>query len=138
MLPSWNGYISPVETDEWAHGRDHVNCLAAAHRVDEYLRVLWKTVQSMPEYKDKTTLIFSPDHGRGHGPKWTNHGTEVPNSKYIWMAFMGPDTPALGERSKTPAVTQSQIAATLAGFLGQDYDADVPKAGKPVAEALRH
>ena len=54
------------------------------------------------------------------------------------MAFMGPDTPALGERSKTPAITQSQIAATLAGFLGQDYHGDVPQAGKPVAEALRH
>ena len=76
-------YISLGETDEWAHGHDYVNYLAAAHRVDEYLRVLWKTVQSMPEYKDKTTLISSPDHGRGDGPKWTDHGTEVPNSKYI-------------------------------------------------------
>jgi hypothetical protein len=130
-------YISLGETDEWAHGHDYVNYLTAAHRVDEYLRVLWETVQSMPEYQGRTSLIFSPDHGRGEGVKWTDHGTEVPSSKYIWMAFMGPDTPALGERSNTPAVTQSQIAATLAGLLGQNYGADVPKAGKPVAEALR-
>lgn len=131
-------YLSLGETDEWAHGGDYVNYLAAAHRVDQYIRVLWETVQSMPEYKDKTTLMFSPDHGRGDGAKWTDHGTEVPNSKYIWMAFLGPDTPSLGARSQTPAVTQSQIAATLAGFLGQDYHANVPKAGKPVAEALLH
>ena len=54
------------------------------------------------------------------------------------MAFLGTDTPALGERSKIPAVTQSQIAATLAAFLGEDDAADVPKAGKPIAEVLAH
>jgi hypothetical protein len=57
------------------------------------------TVQSMPEYRGQTTLIFSPDHDRGDGRKWRDHGGKVPSSKYIWMAFLGPDTPALGERS---------------------------------------
>jgi hypothetical protein len=79
------------------------------------------TVQSMPEYRGQTTLIFSPDHDRGDGRKWRDHGGKVPSSKYIWMAFLGPDTPALGERSNIPAVTQNQIAATLADFLGEDY-----------------
>jgi len=60
----------------------------------------------------------------------------VPDSKYIWMAFLGPDTRPLGQRSNTPAVTQSQIAATLAAFLGENYVADVPKAGKPIADVL--
>ena len=92
----------------------------------------------MPEYRAKTTLIFSPDHGRGNGSKWTEHGTEEPRSKYIWMAFMGPDIPALGERSHVPAVTQNQIAATLAKFLGEDYASDVPKAGTPIAEVMSH
>ena len=130
--------VNDLGTDEWAHGRDYLNYLIAAHRVDQYLRVLWEEVQSMPEYRGKTTLIFSPDHGRGEGAKWTDHGTEIPSSRYIWMAFMGPDTSPLGERSHTAAVTQSQIAATLAGFLGQNYDVDVPRAGKPVGDVLRH
>jgi hypothetical protein len=52
------------------------------------------------------------------------------------MAFLGPDTRALGERSNIQGVTQSQIAATLAAFLGEDYTADVPKAGKPIADVL--
>jgi len=30
------------------------------------------------------------------------------------------------------AVTQSQIAATLASLLGEDYCAEVAKAGKPI------
>jgi hypothetical protein len=35
-------------------------------------------------------------------------------------------------------VTQSQIAATLAAFLGENYVADVPKAGKPIDDVLAH
>ena len=70
------------------------------------------------------------------GAKWTDHGSEQPGSNYIWMAFLGPGTKALGERTKAAAVTQSQIAATVAALLGEDYNADVPKAGKPIVEVL--
>ena len=131
-------YLSLGETDEWAHAGKYTEYLAAAHRADAYLRELWETLQSMPEYRGSTTLIFSPDHGRGEGAtEWKNHGEKVPDSKYIWMGFLGPDTPGLGERTHVPAVTQDQIAATLAGFLGEDYRAEVPRAGKPIADVLR-
>ena len=129
-------FISLGETDEWAHDQNYPNYLDAAHRADDYLRVLWDTLQSMPEYRDKTTLIFSPDHGRGDGPKWTDHGSEEPSSKYIWMAFLGPDTKALGEHTGSPAAKQNQIAATLAAFLGEDYNAEIPQSGKPIMEVL--
>jgi Type I phosphodiesterase / nucleotide pyrophosphatase len=129
-------YVSLGETDEWAHEGRYDEYLDAAHRADEYVKVLWETVQSMPEYRDKTTLIFSPDHGRGEGPEWKSHGEKIPDSKYIWMAFLGPDTPAKGERSNVPPVMQNQIAATLAVFLGEDYPAAVEKAGKPIQEVL--
>jgi len=132
-------YLSLGETDEWAHAGKYTEYLSAAHRADAYLRELWETLQSMPEYRGSTTLIFSPDHGRGEGvTEWKNHGEKVPDSKYIWMGFLGPDTAALGERTHVPAVTQDQIAATLAGFLGEDYRADVPRAGKPIADVLPH
>jgi Type I phosphodiesterase / nucleotide pyrophosphatase len=132
-------YVSLGETDDWAHGGQYTEYLDSAHRVDAYLQQLWELAQSIPEYQGNTTLIFSPDHGRGKAPKkWQSHGGKIPDSKYIWMAFVGPDTPALGERSKIPVVTQNQIAATLAAFLGEDYVASVPKAGKPIADALRH
>ena len=131
-------YLSLGETDEWAHAGKYTEYLAAAHRADAYLRELWETLQSMPEYRGSTTLIFSPDHGRGEGAtEWKNHGEKVPDSKYIWMGFLGPDTAGLGERTHVPAVTQDQIAATLAGFLGEDYRAEVPRAGKPIADVLR-
>jgi hypothetical protein len=130
-------FLSLGETDEWSHEGKYTEYLRSANRVDQYLKELWETVQSMPQYRGTTTLIFSPDHGRGEAPvQWKSHGQKVPDSKYMWMAYLGPDTPSLGERSKIPAVTQSQIAATLAALLGEDYLADVPKAGKPIADVL--
>jgi hypothetical protein len=132
-------YLSLGETDDWAHGGQYTEYLDSAHRVDAYLKTLWDLAQSMPEYQGNTTLIFSPDHGRGKAPhRWKDHGGRVPDSKYIWMAFLGPDTQPLGERSNVPAVTQSQIAATLAAFLGENYVADVAKAGRPIADVLPH
>ncbi len=130
-------YLSLGETDDWAHEGYYDLYLNAAHRVDQFLQELWQTVQSMPEYRGTTTLIFSPDHGRGEGPEdWKSHGEKIPDSKYIWMAFLGPGTTALGERAHIAPVTQSQIAATLAALLGEDYNADVSKAGKPIREVL--
>ncbi len=130
-------YVSLGETDDWAHERRYAQYLEAAHRVDDYLRILWETVQSMPEYRESTTLIFSVDHGRGSGRKhWTSHGQKLTESKYIWMAFLGPDTPPLGERSHIPAVTQNEIAATLAALLGYDYNTAVPQSGKPISAVL--
>lgn len=130
-------YLSLGETDDWAHESRYAQYLEAAHRVDDYLRVLWETVQSMPEYSGSTTLIVSTDHGRGSDRKhWTSHGQKLPESKYIWMAFLGPDTLPLGERSHIPTVTQDQIAATLATLLGYDYNTAVPQAGKPISAVL--
>lgn len=131
-------YLSLGETDDWAHDGNYAQYLDAAHRVDAYVEKLWETVQSMRQYRGKTTLIFSPDHGRGEGlVEWKDHGEKIPGSKYIWIAFLGPDTPARGERSSIPAVEQNQIAATLAAFLGEDYGSAVPKAGKPISEAIQ-
>ena len=82
----------------------------------------------------QTTFIITTDHGRGSGlVEWKEHGVEEKGSENIWIAIMGPDTPALGERSNVVPVTQAQIAATLAAFLGKDYRAIVPKAAPAIA-----
>jgi hypothetical protein len=130
-------YLSLGETDEWSHAGDYKHYLESAHRTDSYIQKLWELVQSMPEYRGTTTLIVSTDHGRGLAPvEWNDHGGKISDSKYIWMGFLGPDTPALGERGQIAPVTQSQIAATLAALLGEDYNAAVPKAGKPIQDVL--
>jgi hypothetical protein len=47
------------------------------------------------------------------------------------MAVMAPGVEPLGVRSDVN-VTQSQIAATIAGLLGEDYNAAQPKAAPPL------
>ena len=131
-------YVSLGETDEWAHDGKYAEYLKSARRVDSYLQELWQTLQSMSQYRGSTTLIFLPDHGRGGAPvEWKSHGQKLPDSKHIWMAFLGPDTPALGERTKTAPVTQNQVAATVAALLGEDYPAATPRAGKAITEVLK-
>jgi hypothetical protein len=131
-------FLSLGETDDWAHSTNYGEYLNSANRVDGYLEQLWTALQAMPEYRGNTTLIFLPDHGRGSGPEdWTTHGQKTPESKYIFMGFMGPKIPALGNRFDVSGVTQSQVAATLAKVLGLDWNAEEPKAGLPVADVMK-
>ena len=129
-------YISFGETDDWAHKRRYDLYLDSARRTDEYIRRLWELVQSLPQYAGKTSFVFTTDHGRGETREnWISHGDEHPGSDLIWMAVLGPDTDA----GHPPAgiVTQSQVAATVAALLGEDYNAAVPQAGQPLPGAIR-
>jgi hypothetical protein len=94
-------------------------------------------MQAMPQYRGTTTFIVTADHGRGGGPSdWTSHGAKVEGAENIWIAVLGPDTPPLGERANIGAVTQSQVAATVAALLGKDYRAAVPAAAPPIADVV--
>jgi len=131
-------FVGYGETDEWAHMGRYDHYLRAAHQVDAFIADLWNTMQSMPEYRGSTTFIITTDHGRGSGlDSWRDHGKDVEGAEDIWIAVMGPDTPPLGERTRTATVTQSQIAATLAALLGEDYHAAVPQSAAPLVDVIR-
>jgi len=130
-------YVMLGETDEWAHGRRYDLYLDAAWRSDRFVRRLWELAQSLPEYRGRTALVLATDHGRGSTPAdWTDHGEKVPAAESIWMAVMGPHTPALGVREGVQA-TQSQLAATVAALLGLDFGAASPKAAPPLPDVSR-
>jgi hypothetical protein len=132
-------YIGLGETDEFGHAGRYDHYLEAAGRVDHYLETLWRTIQSLPEYRDATTLIVSTDHGRGNAPlDWKHHGVGTKGSDRIWLAVLGPDTPPLGVRSRMKTVTQSQIAATLSAALGFDFRTYAPQAAPPITDVLAH
>ena len=130
-------FVGYGETDSWAHSGRYDQVLLAEQQFDRFVAELWTTMQSMPQYRGKTTFIVTTDHGRGSGPvDWKDHGTDQPGSQDIWIAVLGPDTPALGERRDIPAVTQSQVAATLAALLGKDWRAANPQAGAPLPDVI--
>ena len=130
-------FVGYGETDEWAHNGRYDLVLQSAHNVDGFIRELWAAMQAMPQYKDKTTFIITTDHGRGDGPEnWKHHDWNVEGAEDMWIAVLGPDTPAQGERSNASRVTQSQIAATVARLLGKDWQGFNPKAAAPLSEAI--
>ncbi len=130
-------FVGYGETDEWAHSGRYDMVLRSAHQVDAFIAELWSTMQAIPQYRDSTTFIITTDHGRGSGPdRWRDHGSDVDGAEDIWIAVLGPDTPSLGERGAAPPVTQSQVAATIAALLGEDWNARNFRAGPPLGEAI--
>ena len=129
-------FIGYLETDEWAHEGRYDQVLRAAHNMDSFLSRLWALLQSMPEYRGKTTLLITADHGRGDGPEdWKRHARKVVGAENIWLAAIGPDTASAGEVSNEE-ITQSQIAATVAALLGEDYRKAFPAAAAPISGIL--
>lgn len=113
-------YIAFDETDDFAHAGLYDQYLKSAHAEDAMLNDLWTLIQSMPEYRDKTTLIVTCDHGRGNKIKeqWTDHGTKIEDAGQIWIAAIGPDTKASGIVKTNSPIYQKQIAPTIAALLG--------------------
>jgi hypothetical protein len=125
-------YVSFGETDDWAHEGHYERYLRAIREFDRFLGELWALVQSMPEYRDKTALLVSVDHGRGPTPvAWKSHGKEIAESASIWFAAMGPGVAPLGERSNTPPAVQAQVAATVAALVGHDFASAIPETRPP-------
>jgi hypothetical protein len=126
------------QSDDWAHARRYDRLLDYLHLADSLLEELWGTLQSMDGYRDRTTLIVTTDHGRGRTPQdWVDHDTGIEGSQDIWIAIIGPDTPARGEVSNHPGVTQSDIAATMLQYLGLDHRKFNPDAGPPISGSLK-
>ena len=97
-------------------------------RADRFIERIWNTLQSMPEYADQTTLLVTTDHGRGATTTdWTDHGRDVPAAEITWFAALGAGVAPLGVREGS-TVTTSQLAATIAAVVGEDFNAASPKA----------
>jgi hypothetical protein len=130
-------FVGFGETDEWAHAGRYDLYLHAAHQVDEFVRRLWETTQSMSQYRGKTTFILTADHGRGSGPQgWRDHGEKVDGAEADWIAVIGPDTPPAGERTEMQPLGENQIAATIAALLGEDYHSAFPRSGASISELM--
>ena len=126
-------YIGYGETDEWAHAGRYRSYLDAARQVDAWIKEIWNFVQKDPQYKDKTTLFITTDHGRGDVKKeeWTSHGSSIEGANEIWFAVLGPDTPERGELNTSMQLYQQQFAQTIAKLMGYTY-----KASHPIADAI--
>jgi hypothetical protein len=123
-------YIAYGETDEWAHSGMYRSYLDAARQVDAWIRELWTYIQTDPQYRNKTSLFITVDHGRGDTKKeeWTSHSNKIEGANEIWFALAGPGVPAGGEIKTKTQLFQKQFAQTIAKWLGFIFKADHPVA----------
>jgi hypothetical protein len=127
-------YIAFDETDDYAHGGRYDYYLEMAHMTDKWIGELWNMLQSMPEYRNNTTLLITTDHGRGDAVKsqWTSHGEKVADAHEIWFLSLGAGIPAKGEVKTSGQLYQAQVAQTIAFLLGLEF-----KAVQPIEPAMK-
>jgi hypothetical protein len=78
-----------------AHAGAYSLYIEGIQRTDRLCSDLWKTIQSEPEYADKTTLFILPDFGRDSdqdagGNGFQHHRTGDVLSRTTWMLVAGP------------------------------------------------
>ncbi|WKL48017.1 phosphoglyceromutase [Flavobacterium pectinovorum] len=125
-------YISYGETDEWAHHGHYRSYLDAANQVDKWIKEIWTFVQNDPQYKNKTTLLITVDHGRGDKVKseWTSHGDKIAGASQIWFAAIGPEIAPKGEIKTDAQFYQKQFSQTIAKIMGYTFTAEHPVANE--------
>ena len=121
-------YIAYGETDEWAHGGKYRSYLDAANQVDKWIEEIWAYVQSTPQYKNKTALFITTDHGRGDEVKeeWQHHGSKITGASQTWFAVLAPQIKSLEEVKTNEQYFAKQFAQTIASLLGLTFKADHP------------
>ena len=125
-------YIDLGDPDDFAHAGEYGDYLDAAHDADAMFRDIWTTIQQDPFYKDKTALLVFPDHGRGEGDRWTDHGEDVGPSGQTYLLAMGAGVATTGEIKSAGQIYQRQYAQTIAMLLGLHFTAE-----HPVAEGVQ-
>ena len=126
-------YISLGETDDWAHDRRYDRVVSSIQYFDSALERIGAFIEATPEYRGSTTVIVTSDHGRGSTAEdWNGHGAKVAGADKIWLAMMGPDTPARGEVSNSEPVFQRDVAPTILKLLGIDPKEYTGALGKPI------
>jgi hypothetical protein len=113
-------------TDDAAHDGSYPLYLENIFTFDAMIADLWSYVQSLPEYKDKTALMITVDHGRGEGDQWVSHGPSVAHANEMWYAVMGPDVSPIGEMKNSVEIYQNQFAQTMAHMLGLTFESIKP------------
>ncbi len=124
-------YIDFGDTDEFAHHGQYDEYLAAAYYTDAMIGRLWNEMQNDKFYKGNTIFFIVPDHGRGEGRQWTDHGSSVKHASETWFAVLGAGIPAKGEIKSKGQIYQDQFATTITQLLGFTFKTD-----KPVGESL--
>lgn len=127
--------INLKDVDSYGHANNWTEYIKAIKTTDASIKEIWDYIQSLPAYKDKTTLIVSNDHGRHLDANggFAEHGDDCEGCRHIEFFAMGPDFKK-NATINTGNYEQIDIASTMAELLG------IPKQymkGKIIKDAFK-
>jgi hypothetical protein len=108
----------------------------AIQRADRICGELWTTIQTMPEYKDRTALFIMPDFGRDAdgdpgGNGFQHHRTGGAMARTTWLLALGP-----GIRQNV-TVDRAIQPIDLVPTIGKRHGFETPYvSGAPIAELV--
>ena len=108
--------------------------LDAVRRTDRLVHELWQHVQSLPAYRDRTTLMVVPEMGRDSdvaGNGFANHRSGDESCRRVWLVALGAGVPK-GAGTERPIRTMD-VAPTVAQILGFKM---VECEGRPLPELV--
>lgn len=143
-------FIQYAQPDDFGHEGDYPQYLLSIYRADRFLQELWASLQSDRQYTGRTTLLVSPDHGRGSKPddSWRGHASAkamktaalrernpngIVGSNEIWIGAIGLHIhPATRSAQSRGCAHLSQVAATALLALGEPWRNFNPQAAPPL------
>jgi len=104
-----------------AHTGAYSLYIDAIRRTDRLCLEIWDSIQSNPEYKNRTTLLILPDFGRDSdispsGNGFQHHRTGDPLSRTTWMMALGPHI--RGDVTVDRQLQSLDLVPTLGGLMG--------------------
>ena len=93
--------------------------LEAIKRTDRLVHELWLHAQSLPEYRNRTTLIVVPELGRDGdvaGNGFANHRSGDESCRRVWLVAVGAGVPKAAGTERP--IRTTDVAPTVAGILG--------------------
>jgi hypothetical protein len=108
--------------------------LEAIRRTDRLVYELWQHAQSLPPFRDRTTLLVIPEMGRDgdvRGNGFANHRSGDESCRRLWLLALGAGVPK-ATASERP-IQSIDIAPTVAEILGCKMPACE---GKPLVELV--
>lgn len=111
--------INLKDVDSYGHANKWDEYIKAIKTTDASIKEIWDYIQSLPAYKDKTTLIVSNDHGRHIDANggFAEHGDDCAGCRHIEFFAMGPDFKK-NTTISTGNYEQIDIASTMTELLG--------------------
>ncbi|MTG97302.1 MULTISPECIES: alkaline phosphatase family protein [Myroides] len=128
--------VNLKDVDSYGHGNNWKKYIESIQITDQSIKDIWDYIQALPQYKDKTTLIVSNDHGRhidGHKTGFKDHGDDCTGCRHIEFFAMGPDFKQNATIS-TGNYEQIDVASTVAELL--EFPLEYAK-GKVIKDAFK-